>query len=118
MPREEAETLRLFAQQHRRKVAVPEPDFALVGDGAGDAERLQPFADRLRGIGGFGAALLDGDRGAQRVCPARVLDAMGCTLLTMSYASNPFSLQMRFASSKSLMPYFFMTGSICLILLS
>ena len=41
-------------EQHRAQVAVAQADLAVVGDGAGDAERLQADAD---GLGGFGGGL-------------------------------------------------------------
>ena len=39
--RQEAEALGLLAQQHRAQIAVAQTNLTLVGDGAGDAERLQ-----------------------------------------------------------------------------
>ena len=77
MPREEAEAFGLFAQQHGGEVAVADADLALIGDRTGDAESLQSFADGFRRVGGFGAALFDGDGGAEGVCPARILEGDG-----------------------------------------
>ena len=74
MAGEEAEARRLFAQEHRGQVAVAETDLAVVRDGAGDAERLEPDADRLGGLGGLLAALLQRDGGADGVRPAGVLE--------------------------------------------
>ena len=51
MSGEEAEALRLLAQQHRGEIAVAEADLAAFGDGAGNAEGLQADAD---GLGRFG----------------------------------------------------------------
>ena len=57
--------------------SVAEADLAVVGDGAGDAEALQADAD---GLGSFGSglhALADGDRRADAVRPAGVLEGDG-----------------------------------------
>ena len=48
---------------------VAKSDLALIGDGAGDAERLQADTDCLRGVGGRSAALAQRNRAAKRVCP-------------------------------------------------
>ena len=74
---EEAEALRLLAQQHRGEIAVADAHLAVVRDGARDAERLQAIAQRLGGFRGLLHALLERDARAQRVGPHGVLEAMG-----------------------------------------
>jgi len=54
---------------------VSAADLAVLRDGAGDAERLEPDADLGGGVLGLDAALLDRHRGADRVRPLRVLEA-------------------------------------------
>jgi hypothetical protein len=72
--REEAETFRAFREQHRRQVAMPETDFALVGDRARDAERLQTDAELFSCFGcGLHAALYRVCR-AERISPDRVVE--------------------------------------------
>ena len=78
---QEGEALGLVPQQHGGQVAVAQADLAVVGDGAGNAEGLQADADGLGGLGGGGAALLDGDGGAHDVGPAGVLKGDGLNLL-------------------------------------
>ena len=98
---QEAEALRLFAQQHGAQVAVAEADFALFRDGAGDAERLQAHADGLGGVGGVLAALLDGDGGAERVGPARRFQTRWAARPGRSRrTSMPLSRQISSASSR------------------
>ena len=72
---EESEALGVFIQQHRAEVAVAEADLALIGDRAGDAERLQTLADALGGFGGGLNTFLHRDRRAQLVSPLHVLEA-------------------------------------------
>ena len=60
-------------QQHRGEVAVAEADFALVGDGAGNAEGLKPFADLFRRRGGCLRAAFYGVRRAEGVGPDGVV---------------------------------------------
>ena len=72
---EESEALGVFIQQHRAEVAVAETDLALIGNRAGDAERLQAFADALGGFGSGLDAFLHRDRRAQLVSPLHVLEA-------------------------------------------
>jgi len=75
MAGEEREALGVFFKQHFAQIAVAETDLAAIRDGAGDAERLQAFADRGGSLGRLAAALLDGDRGAYGVCPLGVFKA-------------------------------------------
>ena len=63
---------------------MAEPDFALVGDGAGDAERLQTFADGFRCVRRFGAALLMAMAAPRVYAQPAFSNAMGCTPFTMS----------------------------------
>ena len=53
---------------------MTETDFALVGDAAGNAERLQADADALGGFRGGLYAFLKRDRAADGVRPNRVLE--------------------------------------------
>ena len=54
MAGQEGKALGVFAQQHSAQVAMAQAHGALIGDGTGDAERLQALAD---GGGGFGGGL-------------------------------------------------------------
>ena len=75
--REEAEAVRLLGKEHLAQIAVAETDLSVLGDRAGDAERLQADADGSSRIRRVGAARLDSDRRADGVCPDRVLKADG-----------------------------------------
>ena len=81
MSGEEAEALRLLAQQHRGEVAVAEADLAAFGDGAGDAEGLQADADGFGHFGRVGHALLERDGHAEGVGPGRVVERDGLNAL-------------------------------------
>ena len=75
VPREEAEALRFVGEEHGREIAVPEAHLALVGHGAGDAEGLETLAQGLRDRHRLRFALLHGQRGADRIGPAGVVEA-------------------------------------------
>ena len=70
----EREALCILFEQHLAEVAVAETYLAAVSDGAGDAERLQSFADCSSRFRCCAAVLLDCDRGAYRVSPLRVFE--------------------------------------------
>ena len=74
---QEAEALGLIPEEHRPQVAVAQAHLALLGDGTGDAEGLEPLADDLGGVGGLGAALLQRQGDTQGVGPDGVLKGDG-----------------------------------------
>ena len=81
MASQEREALGVLAQEHGAQVAVAKADLAVVGDGAGDAERLQANADGGSGIRCGLAALLHCDGAAQDIRPSGVLESDGLGVL-------------------------------------
>ena len=79
--REEREALGRVVKEHRAEVAVSAADLAVLRDGAGDAERLEPDADLGGGVLRLHAALLHRHRGAHRVGPLGVLETDRLRLL-------------------------------------
>ncbi len=78
VPRQEAEALRLVAQEHGAQIAVAEAHLALFRDGTGHRESLQADADLFGGLrGGFHAGL-QADGAAERISPDGVVE---CDLL-------------------------------------
>ena len=82
MAGQEGEALRLVAQQTGGQVAMANTHLAVVGDTAGDAERLQANTDSLGGVGSHLATLLQGDGGTTYVSPLGVLKTDLLGLLT------------------------------------
>jgi len=56
---------------------VAQTDLTLLSNRAGDGESFQTFADGSSALGSVGQAALDGDGGAQGVCPDSVIKADG-----------------------------------------
>ena len=73
--REEREALGVVIEEHRAEVAVSAADLTVLGDGAGNAERLEADTDFRGGILRLRAALLDCHRSTDGVSPLRVLEA-------------------------------------------
>ena len=81
MTGQEREAFGLLVQQHGAQVAVAQTNLTLVGNGTGDAERLEAFADALGSLGSGLDALLQRDGGAQLVGPLRVFKGDGLDAL-------------------------------------
>ena len=77
MPREEAETICVVRKEHRAEVSVTETDFSVLGNRAGNTERLKSHADFSGGVGGFLCAALYSDSRAYGVRPDGVFKADG-----------------------------------------
>ena len=75
--RQKREALRLVPQQHSAQITVAKAHLALLGYGAGDAERLQADADGLRRFGSGLHALFQCNGRAHAVGPAGVFKADG-----------------------------------------
>ena len=75
------EGLGLLVQQHRAQIAVTQTNLTLVGNGTGDAERLQTLADAGSSLGGGLHALLQRNSGAQLIGPLRIFEADGLNAL-------------------------------------
>ncbi len=86
----ECEALCAFSEEHCGKVAVSETDFALLCNGAGNAEGLKSFADCFRSVCGVHAILFDCDCATHGVCPNRVFKANGLDTLDDCIAVNAF----------------------------
>ena len=74
---QESEAGGVLAQQTSAQIAVAQTDLTLLSDRAGDGEGFQTFADGSSTLGSIGQAALDGDSGAQGVCPDSVIKADG-----------------------------------------
>ena len=74
---QESEAGGVLAQQTSAQIAVAQTDLTLLSDRAGDGESFQTFADGSSALGSIGQAALDGDGGAQGVCPDSVIKADG-----------------------------------------
>ena len=74
---QESEAGGVLAQQTSAQIAVTQTDLTLLSDRAGDGEGFQTFADGSSALGSIGQAALDGDGGAQGVCPDSVIKADG-----------------------------------------
>ena len=62
---------------------MSQTNLTLIGNGAGNTERLQALADCSGSLGSFSAALLDCDGSAYGVSPASVLKANRLDLLNL-----------------------------------
>jgi len=69
---QKSEAFGFFTQQHGGQITMAEANFAVIGDGTGDAERLQTDADGFGGVGSLGCALLDGNGSANDISPGRI----------------------------------------------
>ena len=69
---EEAEAFRFILQEHSCQVAVAAADFAVFSNRTGDAEGLEADADSFRSCYSRACIGLDGDSGANGVCPAGI----------------------------------------------
>ena len=74
---EEGEAMGVLMQQHSAEVAVTQTDLALLSDRAGDGEGLEALADGGGAVSSALQAALDGDGGAEGVCPDSVVEADG-----------------------------------------
>ena len=92
MSGEEAETFRGVGEQHRGEVAVSDTDCAVVGDGAGNAERLNSDADRFGGFGGRFYVLFQGDGRAEGIRPGGVFKRDILNSLDSLVAVNAFGV--------------------------
>ena len=74
---QEGEAMGVLMQQHGTQVAVAQTDLALLSDRAGDGEGLEALADGSCTVGSALQAALNGNGGAQGVCPDSIVEADG-----------------------------------------
>ncbi len=71
----EAETLGFFGKKHFAEVTVAKTYFSVLGNRAGNAERLKTYTDFSSGVSGFFATGFDGNGSTDGVCPNCVFKA-------------------------------------------